>query len=229
MPLNFFKTGQIGLRGVKVLVYGPAGSGKTRLCATAPKPLVLSAEAGLLSLRHMNLDAVEIKTMSDLKEAYKWCSSSTEANKFETFCLDSITEIAEVVLSDAKAVAKDPRQAYGELIDTMQSLIRAFRDLTGKHVYFSAQMEVTKDEMLGRMMYAPSMPGSKLGPKMPFFFDEVFRLGLGRTQQGEQFEYLLTRADLQNEAKDRSGMLDPMEPPNLTAIINKIMSDKPSA
>ena len=37
--------------GVKCVVYGPAGGGKTRLLATAPSPIILSAEKGLLSLK----------------------------------------------------------------------------------------------------------------------------------------------------------------------------------
>ena len=68
------------------------------------------------------------------------------------------------------------------------------------------------------------MPGSKLGNQLPFFFDEVFRLGVNKDQQGNSFRFLKTQPDLQYEAKDRSGALDPMEAPILGAIFQKIMS-----
>ena len=50
MAINLKTTATIESSGVKVLVYGQAGSGKTTLIRTAPAPLILSAEAGLLSL-----------------------------------------------------------------------------------------------------------------------------------------------------------------------------------
>lgn len=225
MAIKLTTTSQAAvLHGVKILVYGKAGLGKTTLCATAPTPIILSAEAGLLSLRHHNIPVIEIKTIEDLQEAYQWATESAESNQYATVCIDSLSEIAETVLLNAKRTAKDPRQAYGELLERMGVTVRSFRDLSGKHVYMSAKQEAVKDEMAGVTMYAPSMPGSKLGGQLPYLFDEVFRLGLGRTQDGTEYRYLQTRPDFQSDAKDRSGALDAMEQPNLTHIFNKILN-----
>lgn len=212
------------LHGVKILCYGRAGMGKTTLCATAPTPIILSAEAGLLSLRQYDIPVIEIRTIEDLQDAYQWATESAEAAPFETICLDSLSEIAEVVLSNAKRTSKDPRQAYGELIERMGATVRAFRDLSGKHVYMSAKQESIKDETAGTTSYGPSMPGSKLGGQLPYMFDEVLRLTVGRTPDGTEYRYLQTRPDFQSEAKDRSGALDAMEEPNLTTVINKILN-----
>lgn len=215
-------TSDASVHGVKVLVYSEAGVGKTVLCATAPEPLILSAEAGLLSLRKMRIPVIEIKTIDDLQEAHTFCATSKEAANFQTLCLDSLTEIAEVVLANAKRQVKDPRQAYGELIDKMSMVIRAFRDIPNRNVYMSAKMEPAKDELTGIIKYGPSMPGQKLGPQLPYFFDEVFRLGIGKTQQGELFRFLQTQPDLQYVAKDRSGSLASIEAPDLNAVFAKI-------
>ena len=131
-----------------------------------------------------------------------------------------------LMLANAKRQVKDPRQAYGELIEKMMSTIKAYRDLPGKHVYMSAKMEPVKDEMTGIVRYMASMPGSKLGPQLPYLYDEVFRLGINKTTQGEQYRFLQTSSDLQYDAKDRSGSLDPVEPPDLTRVINKILGVK---
>ena len=220
--IKIVSTNSYKVSGIKVLVYGDAGVGKTVLCSTCPAPIILSAESGLLSLRKFNLPVIEVKTVDDLTEVHTWLSSSKDAQQFETICLDSVTEIAEVVLANAKGVVKDPRQAYGEMIDKMSMVIRAFRDLPGRNVYFSAKQEPNKDEFTGSTRWGPSMPGSKLAGQLPFFFDEVFRLAVGKTKEGQSFRYLQTQPDLQCGAKDRSGILQPAEPPDLGHIFKRI-------
>jgi hypothetical protein len=225
MAIRLTTTAQAAqLHGVKILCYGKAGTGKTTLCATAPNPVIISAEAGLLSLRGHEIPVIEVRSIDDLMEAYQWATESEEATHFETVCLDSLSEIAEVVLLHAKKTTKDPRQAYGELIEKMGNTVRAFRDLSGKHVYMSAKQESIKDETAGTTLYGPSMPGAKLGGQLPYLFDEVFRLNIGRTPDGTEYRYLQTRPDFQSDAKDRSGALDAMEQPNLAHIINKILT-----
>lgn len=208
--------------GIKALIYGKAGAGKTSLAKTAPNPIILSAESGILSLRDVELPMIKIEAVDDLSEAHEWLESSDDAKQFQTVFIDSISEIGETVLANAKRQVKDPRQAYGELIEKMTMLIRAFRDLSGFHVVMLAKQEPTKDEMTGVVLYGPSMPGAKLGNQLPYLFDEVFRLGIGKTQDGTLYRFFQTQPDFQYEAKDRSGVLDAMEMPDLTHIFNKI-------
>lgn len=210
------------LHGVKALIYGRAGVGKTYLARTAPQPLIVSAESGLLALRDVEIPVVTIHTIAELDELYAWVSQSAEADQFYTIFIDSLSEIAEVVLSNAKATVKDPRAAYGELTDRMLINVKRFRDLSGKHVIMTAKQEAIKDENTGIIATGPSMPGRQLGPALPYLFDEVLRLGIGKTPEGEQFRFLQTAPDLQFDAKDRSGSLEFMEQPDLTVIINKI-------
>jgi len=209
--------------GVKILGYGGAGVGKTSLCATMPEPwVILSAEAGMLSLRRFDIAVAEIHTLSELSEVYRWLSTSQEARQIVSVSLDSVTEIGETLLTTLKASNKDPRKAYGEMLDQMLPWVRAFRDLPGKHVYMSAKEEWAKDEASGIMRFQPMMPGQKLGPQLPYLFDEVFHVGVGRGPDGTKFHYLQTQADLQYVAKDRSGSLAQFEPMNLSQVIQKI-------
>ena len=67
----------------------------------------------------MRIFRLSKKTMQDLHEAYQWLTTSEEAKQFESVALDSISEIAEVVLSTEKANSKDPRQAYGAMQEQM--------------------------------------------------------------------------------------------------------------
>jgi phage nucleotide-binding protein len=221
MAINVKTTGSLAANGVKVLVYGQAGAGKTSLIKTLPQPIVLSAEGGLLSIQDADLPFIEISDMETLREAYTWLTQSDEAKGFQSVALDSISEIAEVVLNAEKKATKDPRQAYGAMQEQMADIIRAFRDLPGRHVYMSAKLEKTQDEM-GRVLYAPSMPGNKTGQALPYFFDEVLALRVEKDTDNNTQRALMCDSDGLWLAKDRSGKLDAWEAPDLGAVIAKI-------
>lgn len=223
MQVQLKSTYGIGVQtGIKCAVYGKAGRGKTTLCATAPNPVIISAEGGLLSLARFKLPYIEIKNVNDLTNAHQWAQMSREARQFQTICIDSISEIAEVVLTNAKNQVKDPRQAYGELIEKMTTVIRSFRDLQGFNVVMTAKQEFVKDDQTGVLMNMPSLPGKGLTKDFPYFFDEVFQLDIGKTPTGEEYRFLRCQPDFNNEAKDRSGRLFPAEEPNLTKVFAKI-------
>jgi len=221
MAINLRSTRSVTAQGVKMMVYGAAGAGKTSLIRTLPNPVILSAESGLLSIADSDIPFIEIKTMQELQEAYEWASSSDDAKQFDSIALDSISEIGEVVLNHEKKIAKDPRQAYGAMQEQLGDIIRSFRDLQGKNVYFSAKLEKSQDEM-GRMLYAPSMPGNKVGQSLPYFFDEVFALRVEKDPQGVTQRALMCDTDGLWSAKDRSGKLSAWEAPDLGEIIKKI-------
>ncbi|MBT6049364.1 MAG: AAA family ATPase [Candidatus Scalindua sp.] len=212
-----------GISTVKAMVYGEAGLGKTRLCATAPSPIIISAEAGLLSLKDYNIDVINVNSKKDVMDAYQFITSSADASKYHTICLDSVTEIAEVLLSEYKKEFKDPRQAYGTMHDDMTVLIRSFRDLPNFSVYFTAKQVTKEDAESGITMNRPDAPGNNLKKDLPFFFDEVLALRVGQ-HEGQEYRYLQTQPHMQWVGKDRSGKLDAQEAPDLTNIFTKILS-----
>jgi hypothetical protein len=230
-----------GDHGIKACIYARSGYGKTVLAATCPNPLILAAEPGLLSLQPSNLariygvgnpnityriPVIKINTALDLIEVHKWLKFSAEAKSFDTIYTDSISEIAEVVLSNAKAGNADGRKAYGVLNEEMTLKLRDLRDISGKHVIFVAKQDSAVDEISKVTMYGPAMPGKQLRYALPYLFDEVFRLGVATTPEGAQYRFLQTRPDLQYEAKDRSGVLDAVEPPDLGLLFRKILARK---
>ncbi len=222
MALKIITTKQaVSQNGIKVLVHGPAGAGKTRLCATTgdlAATLIISAESGLLSLREHTIDVAEVSSLDDVREAYRMLAAGS--HKYRWVCLDSISEIAEVVLTHEKKQTKDPRQAYGALQEAMFQLLKSFRDLP-MSVYMSCKQQRDED---GR--YLPSLPGSKLAQGIGYLFDEVFALQTQRDDQGVVRRALLCRDDPRYEVKDRSGALNALEPADLSAIAAKIRGDK---
>lgn len=211
-------TSDLDQSGINILVYAHSGAGKTFAISTLPNPLIISAEGGLLSIKDFGLPYIEVKDMDSLKAAYKMANNDSQ---FNSIAIDSISEIAEVVLSDEKEKAKDGRMAYAELGSKMVSIIRGFRDMTRHNIYVTAKCEKSQDES-GRMLYAPSMPGNKLAQQLPYFFDEVLALRCEKNEEGQNVRFLQCQPDGLWAAKDRSGKLGMWEAPDLGAIINKI-------
>jgi len=205
--------------GVKLIVYGRAGVGKTVLCGTAPAPIILSAESGLMSLRHLNLPYIEIKTLADLREAYQWAKSSHEASQFQTLCVDSISEVSETMLIHFKSTNKDGRKAHGDYFDEILKTLRDLRDIPGKHVYMSAKQE-RKETSEGVMLNSPSLAGQRASQALPYLPDLIFQLDIDPVGG---YRFLRTRPDFANDAKDRSGNLDAQEQPHLANLFAKII------
>lgn len=235
--------------GVKMLGYGDSGMGKTVLMATLPQPfVVISTENGLLSLSVKNLTKIFMGLGMDqegayqralgvkkqpvmivrnglqLRNAFQWLSNPANSHLYRSVGWDGASDTAEVMLNAAKAVKADGRQAYGEVADIISEYFRKFRDhLPGKHVYITAKQGSLKDEVTGGIKWGPDFPGKQLGPQSPYWMDEVFRIGVATDPAtSEPYRFLQTQPNEQYTAKDRSGMLERWERPDLAAIIEKI-------
>ena len=209
---------------LNIVVYGQAGAGKTSLIKTLPgRVLVVSAEAGLLSLRGFDADVAEVATVDDLRAVHGVLAKG--GHGYDWVAVDSLSEIAELVLAAEKAKTPDPRKAYGTLVDQMMAVCRAFRELP-INVYMSAKAERVKDEGTGRLMEVLSMPGAKLSNQIPYLFDEIFSLAVGKDRDsGEIIRMLQTAPEPTSDAKDRSGRLDQYEPADLGAVVSKIKGE----
>lgn len=222
MAIKIQNTEDLNIDSVKCVVYGGAGTGKTRLCASSPSPIIISAESGLLSLADISCDYIEISSLKELDEVYRFLKSSKEAEKYETICLDSLSEIAEVLVQEIKPTVKDPRQAYGQLADSAMPMLRRFRDLKGVHTLFTSKLITIQDDETGKISEELMLPGKVLSAQVPYLVDELFKLKVDRKGKA----ILQTGPDRLSFCKDRSGALLPEEEPNMTDIIKKIMDKR---
>lgn len=222
-------------RGLKILVHGQAGAGKTVLSATTGEPtLIISAESGLLSIKSAPdyVQTTVVETIDDLENVYDYLVNENGLKKFKWIALDSVSEIAEVLLSDEKAASKDPRQAYGNLQDRMMKMLRSFRDLPC-NVLMTCKQKRIEDEDTNTVCYVPLLPGNALTQQIPYLFDEVFALRVERKQDTDGNYYdervIQTGKNARYEAKDRSGELDFFEAPSLRKIAEKIRATMPES
>ena len=206
--------------GLKILVHGPPGAGKTRLCATTGElehTLIIRAEGGLLSIREWDIDVVQVTSIREVYEVYEFLKKGE--HHYRWVCLDSISEIAEVVLQGEKLRSRDARRAYGEMADTVFDLLRGFRNLPFHVVMIAKQ---GREEMEGRTLFAPMLPGRQLTLNIAYLFDEVFALRVEQNSEGVLKRVLQTGKSRSYEAKDRSGKLEMYEEADLSVIRKKI-------
>jgi hypothetical protein len=219
--------------GVKCLGYGPPGSGKTPIINTAPNPLMLVTEPGLLSMRGSTVPAFEAFDVKAIDEFFKWLFGSTEPKKFDTICVDSTSQMAEINLLEAEGKSKDGRAVYGIMSKAVMKHINKLFFMENKHIFLIAK-EGTIEETVWNftgpipqkmtvMKKVPYFPGRELGVKIPHLYDEVLYMAQGVVpgQVGEM-KYIRTNGSSDVSARDRSGKLDNYEPQDLNYIFNKI-------
>ena len=130
-----------GEGSISALVYGGSGTGKTRLAATTGDPkrtLVLAADPGLLTLRHLPIRQVQVRTAERFDEVLTWLESYAERGKalgerWAWILTDSITEIGEHILEamlarPAKSGDKGHGMAaYGDAQQMVMGFIKRLR------------------------------------------------------------------------------------------------------
>jgi hypothetical protein len=234
MAINLKSTQDIPRdHGAKIVVYGDAGIGKTRLIPTLPKPVVLSSEKGLISLSDYDIPYTDIDTIEDFEKAMDWAFSE-KADAFESIVIDSITDVGDVILSNlfsgkTKAGNKvHGKQAYGQMFECMLEQLMRIKNYKGKKNFLLiAQLDEKKD-LRGNFNRRPAFPGNAMHIKFKHIFDEYFALAITENSKGEMALGLLCTglADPSYLAKDRSGKLADKEKPDLGYIINKMKGVK---
>ncbi len=204
MAIKIQNTADIEFVGVKCIIYGGAGVGKTRAIATAPSPIIISAEEGLLSLMEVEIPYIEVKSLEDLNDAYNLLKKDA-GQTYKTIGLDSLSEIAEVLIAQELPKHKDGRQAYAALAQAMIPMLKKFRDLKNVNTVFSCKRIDVKDDETGTVTTDLLLPGNVLGYQVPYLVDELFYMDTDR----KGVPFFQVKPSRKVFAKDRSGALDP--------------------
>jgi hypothetical protein len=209
--------------GVKAVAYGGPGTGKTPCINTAPKPVLCVIEPGMLSMRSSSIPAFEAYDANKITEFFDWLFKSNEAKQFDTVGIDSISQLAEIFLTQELLRNKDGRKAYGEMSRRVMDIVNQLYYMPQKHVYLIAKQAVYDEG--GIQKKRPFFPGQDLNVKVPHMYDEVLHFGLVNVPgQPKPVVGIRCQESFDIMARDRSGKLNEIEPPDLSAIFSKCMS-----
>jgi hypothetical protein len=219
MKINF--TSNKETMYINTLVYGRSKVGKTRLISTCESPLILNVENSVVSLLDHEIPMVDIKSVRDFSEVMAYLTKSEDAKQYKTICLDSVSELAELILAEEKARTKDGRMAYGNMQDEIFKVVRGLISLPFD-CYVIAKAEKAIG-LGGETIFSPYIPSAKGAMRLPYLFDETFALRKIQFEGDKEAKtWLQCNEDVQWEAGDKSGKLNMWEEPDLGAIFNRI-------
>lgn len=158
--------------------------------------------------------------------------------------VDSITDLTRQAMAWAKSRPEafsdrtgkpDTRGAYGLLARETISLLKHLQHAPGRTVIFVGILERVVDEF-GRETFQPQMEGGKVARELPGIVDQVMTLSLfdldsatgsenwrHNPASGTTRRFVCQSGNAWSlPAKDRSGHLDPTEPPDLMAMLGKV-------
>jgi len=161
---------------------------------------------------------------------------SLDLSKYETYFIDSLSvasrwsfqwALQQPDAFNAKG-ERDTRGAYGLHGRELTAFVSQIQRARTKNVIFVCIINQKEDEFK-RDYWALQMDGQLAAAAIPGVVDEILTMAIIDDAEGD-FRALVS--DLNNEwgypAKDRSGRLDALEPPDLTAVLAKIKGTPPT-
>ena len=151
--------------------------------------------------------------------------------KYKTIMFDSLTEMGRIFLKWAEKQPENNvngklnlRGCYGDLARHGLRLLHHLKHTSDINIIFVSILEEVLDDF-NRKSYSLQIEGAKIAKELAGILDEVFTMDFKKSDKdGKIYRVFYTSAD--NEfgypAKDRSGILKPIEIANLDTILEKI-------
>lgn len=194
MALIIKKTNDTSLQRRNTLLLGHAGSGKTTQAKHYQqrygKGLILSGEAGLLTLSDQDIDYVPIQTFNGKHNPeagfYSFAGICKEIHSadfkslgYNWMMLDSLTELSDLAHAEAEAEASkngkmDGFKVWGDYGKMMLGALKFFRDLPFEVIVTCLVKEDSNED--GQVVYLPLVKGQAIQRQIPGIFDNVFAL-----------------------------------------------------
>jgi len=155
-------------------------------------------------------------------------------DKYKTVFVDSITVASRLCFQwsqkqpeaySEKTGKPDTRGAYGLLGREMVRWLTVLQHCA-KDIIVVGILDSEKDE-LNRINHSAQVEGAKTGRELPGIFDQVVTLAMLSSDNQSYRAFVCHQDNPWNyPAKDRSGRLEQVEPPDLGALIKKIRTGK---
>ena len=157
-----------------------------------------------------------------------------QLDRYRTVFIDSITVAGRLCFQWAKGQPEafsdktgkpDIRGAYGLHGREMIAWLTHLQHTRSKNIWFVGILDEKLDDF-NRKQFVPQIDGAKTGLELPGIVDEVISMVELRDDDGAPYRAFVcqTLNPYGFPAKDRSGRLDMIEPPDLGRLMDKIRS-----
>jgi hypothetical protein len=192
--------------GVKMVIFGPYGVGKTSLLKTLDEPtLCLDFEAGMLAVQDWQGDSITVRTWPEAKDIVclaggpdpaldsskcysqrhyesvksKYCC---DLSKYQCLFIDSITMVSKLCLAWARVHAEQNKSGKPDPWAAYALLANEMLAWITRLQHIPDRDVIIvglleqKTDDFNRTTYAPQIEGSKTAAELPAIFDEVITM-----------------------------------------------------
>ena len=171
---NYLQTEGQRPNRVQVLICGHPGTGKTRLAAQFPRPIIANSDDGLMSVADLGVPYVDVRSVGDMKALLTELGRQQgRGNRdYDTLVIDTIDGFTRFLGDDItrkmglETMRDGGFDGWGRLADQLESLVTSLRRLDMNLVVL-CHLGTSND---GAVL--PAMPG-KMKDKLPEMFDYV--------------------------------------------------------
>jgi hypothetical protein len=222
--------------GIRMVLYGKPGVGKTVFGATLPDPLILAVEKGVLSIadRFKQLHVIGVDRYDELKMALAFLRKDA-GKTYKSVVIDSLSEARRKHMDDLLELHQKTSPTldlYLANTTELRRLIRDYCDLTINVLFICSSKAETDDETGAR--HTGLGLTRQLAGEMPGYVDVLGYMGVKVTRDAEKAttveRFILTEPTDRIDAKDRSGKLPRIvQPVTFETIQELIFPPKPAA
>lgn len=222
------KMTDIPFTGIKAILAGHSGTGKTRSLMTCPKPaLYITSEKKYSSVEPSAMKDITIAGISNFQQFVNVLMQNGQQSHnpdyiYKTIFIDSLTDLANMRVNEIRSTVKDGRQAYFQTQTEMMEIFRIMRDAATNIIGICLLSRYQDSENYTK--YGPMFPGQQLSQVVPSQFDEIYVAQSRRSPEGHIEYFFQTVNDGKYECKSTSGVLPPFMEPDWSKIISMIES-----
>lgn len=165
---------------LKFLLTGPAGSGKTRFCGFAPKPIIAACEEGILSVADLGTPYASVQSEEDMNAFLKLledeCRKPKAQRRWETAVIDTVDAYERHLITNylirTRAKEFEGWEAWGYLAGVMNNMLARLFRLDMNIIMLIHTKAVTRDGQVPRDQLVLRLKGD-VGQQLPNDFDFV--------------------------------------------------------